>query len=381
MNFRFAPTLNNKLHFGNIRVLLFNKLMSDITKSDLILRIDYKHGLSDYVCKENEFYIMKICNDYLNIKFKRVIYQKDRRDIYNYYLESIPKEYKLILNNVLYLNLQHIYAKHKYIRYNDLVFGNMKKLSILVNSIPIYSFTEDIFFYNFTSVVDDIEQKITMVVRGSDHIDNTFLQIMIFMCLGSEDKIPKFCHIPLCFNQYGSKISKSSSINNLDLEDLIIKEFILPDTIFSYLTGYFADNNNININNIKISNKNKYINIESIRSTNINILKSMSTDILQQYLYKIKNLNVDTLTLKSIQPFIVCVDKFLNGVESILKIRSRNINFRELVINNSDKLSSKFTDYQNLNILFNTNLGNEIIKNVNYKFYNEVYSYILEYCK
>ena len=381
MNFRFAPTLNNKLHFGNIRVLFFNKLISDITNSDLILRIDYKQGLSYDVCNKNELYITKICSDYLNIKFKKVIYQKDRKDIYNHYMDSIPKEYKFVLNNVLYLNFKNIYEKYKYIRYYDIVFGNMKKLSVLINSIPIYNLEEDIFFYNFTSVVDDIEQGITMIVRGSDHIDNTFLQIMIFMCLGSENKIPKFCHIPLCLTQSGSKISKSSSLENLDIENLILNEFILPDTIFNYLTGYLPNEEHVSLENLKISNKNKYINIESIRNMNINIIKNMSTDVLQKYLSKIKNLNIDILTLQSIQPFIICVDKFLNGIKYILKIREKNIDFKELVINNSDKLNSEYADYKNLNILFNTNLGNEIIKNVDYEFYSEVYSHILKYCK
>lgn len=380
MNLRFAPTLNNKLHLGNIRVLLFNKIISEITNFDLILRIDFKDGISEDIHLQNELYIRNICEEYLNIKFKKVIYQKNRKYIYHKYLNSIPDIYKIKLNEIIYLNFQHIQSNYKYIKYNDFVFGNMKKLSYLINSIPIYNISSDVFFYNFTSVVDDIEQDIKIIVRGSDHLDNTFLQIMIFMCLNAENKIPKFCHIPLCLTDVGNKISKSNQSTNIYLDELLNKEFILPETLFKYLTGYTTEEKIISLENLNISNKNKLINLSNLIKTNIQIIKNIDIYKLQFYLKKIKLIDIDLQTLKSIQPFIICINKFLNAINTIIYIRKNSLNLEKLILDKRNLLKKQFLDYKNFNLIFDTNLGNEIIKNIDSDTYNKIKIYINQYC-
>jgi glutamyl-tRNA synthetase len=45
--------------------------------------------------------------------------------------------------------------------------------------------------YNFCVVVDDLDMRITHVVRGDDHVNNTPRQINIFRALGAEDVISK----------------------------------------------------------------------------------------------------------------------------------------------------------------------------------------------
>lgn len=380
MNLRFAPTLNNKLHLGNIRVLLFNKIISEVTNFDLILRIDFKDGISEDIHLQNELYIKSICEEYLDIKFKRVIYQKNRKDIYHKYLNSIPDVYKIKLNEIIYLDFSHIQNNYKYIKYNDFVFGNMKKLTCLINSIPIYNINDDIFFYNFTSVVDDIEQNIKIIIRGSDHIDNTFLQIMIFMCLNSESKIPKFYHIPLCLTSAGNKISKSNKNTSIYLDDLLNKELILPETLFKYLTGYTIEDKILSLENLNISNKNKLISLCDLIKTNIQIIKNIDTYKLQFYLKKIKNLDIDLQTLKSIQPFIICIDKFLNAINAIINIRQNILNLEKLILNKRNLLNKQFLDYKNFNLIFDTNLGNEIIKNIDSDTYKNIKIYIDQYC-
>jgi glutamyl-tRNA synthetase len=60
--------------------------------------------------------------------------------------------------------------------------------------------------YNFASAVDDIEMRITHVIRGGDHLANTCKQIPIFEALGAP--VPVFAHLPMIHNEKGEKISK-----------------------------------------------------------------------------------------------------------------------------------------------------------------------------
>jgi glutamyl-tRNA synthetase len=60
--------------------------------------------------------------------------------------------------------------------------------------------------YNFCVVVDDIDMKITHVIRGDDHVNNTPRQINIFRALGAEP--PVYAHLPTVLNEQGEKMSK-----------------------------------------------------------------------------------------------------------------------------------------------------------------------------
>ncbi|HEY0429038.1 MAG TPA: glutamate--tRNA ligase [Pyrinomonadaceae bacterium] len=60
--------------------------------------------------------------------------------------------------------------------------------------------------YNLAVVCDDIEMRITNVIRGQDHLTNTHKQILIYEALGAE--VPKFAHLPLILAPGGKKLSK-----------------------------------------------------------------------------------------------------------------------------------------------------------------------------
>jgi len=60
--------------------------------------------------------------------------------------------------------------------------------------------------YNFCVVVDDIDMKITHVIRGDDHVNNTPRQIHILRALGHEP--PVYAHLPTVLNEQGEKMSK-----------------------------------------------------------------------------------------------------------------------------------------------------------------------------
>ncbi|MGY0632595.1 glutamate--tRNA ligase [Luteimonas sp. A478] len=60
--------------------------------------------------------------------------------------------------------------------------------------------------YNFAVVVDDIDMRITDVVRGDDHVNNTPRQINIYEALGAP--VPAFSHLPMILDEQGAKLSK-----------------------------------------------------------------------------------------------------------------------------------------------------------------------------
>ena len=60
--------------------------------------------------------------------------------------------------------------------------------------------------YNFAVVVDDIDMRITDVVRGDDHVNNTPRQINLYQALGAP--VPAFSHLPMILDEHGAKLSK-----------------------------------------------------------------------------------------------------------------------------------------------------------------------------
>ncbi len=67
--------------------------------------------------------------------------------------------------------------------------------------------------YNLAVVVDDIDMRITHVIRGEDHISNTPKQILLYEAFGAS--IPEFAHTPLILNQAGQKLSKRDGVTSI----------------------------------------------------------------------------------------------------------------------------------------------------------------------
>jgi glutamyl-tRNA synthetase len=93
--------------------------------------------------------------------------------------------------------------------------------------------------YNFASPVDDVEMKITHVVRADEHLSNTFPQLLVFEALGAA--LPQFAHVPYVAEP-GSK-SKMSKRKIAEYERLGILVYLhqyiekgyLPDAVLNYL--------------------------------------------------------------------------------------------------------------------------------------------------
>ncbi|WP_180684467.1 glutamate--tRNA ligase [Tepidicella baoligensis] len=84
--------------------------------------------------------------------------------------------------------------------------------------------------YNFCVVVDDIDMRITHVIRGDDHVNNTPRQIHIFQALGAQ--VPVFAHLPTVLNEQGEKMSKRHGAKPVTWYR---DQGFLPDAMVNYL--------------------------------------------------------------------------------------------------------------------------------------------------
>jgi glutamyl-tRNA synthetase len=84
--------------------------------------------------------------------------------------------------------------------------------------------------YNFCVVVDDSDMRITHVIRGDDHINNTPRQIQMLRALGVEP--PVYAHVPMILGPDGAKLSKRhGAVSVLQYRD----EGFLPEGLLNYL--------------------------------------------------------------------------------------------------------------------------------------------------
>jgi glutamyl-tRNA synthetase len=84
--------------------------------------------------------------------------------------------------------------------------------------------------YNFCVVIDDWDMRITHVIRGDDHVNNTPRQINILRAL--EAPLPVYGHLPMILNEKGQKMSKRrDAVSVVDYAD----RGILPEALLNYL--------------------------------------------------------------------------------------------------------------------------------------------------
>jgi glutamyl-tRNA synthetase len=84
--------------------------------------------------------------------------------------------------------------------------------------------------FHFVNVVDDIEMKLTHVIRGEDHLSNTPKHIELYQALGAAP--PKFAHIPLILNHEGKKLSKRDGGSSITY---FLDQGYAPEAVANYL--------------------------------------------------------------------------------------------------------------------------------------------------
>ena len=318
MKCRFAPSPTGLLHVGNVRSALLNWSYSKKNYGQFILRIDDTDRSRSTKEFENK---IKENLTWLGVKWDKTFNQSDRIDNYKLKIEKLKKDGRLypcfetaeelslkkksLLSTgkppiydraSLLLNDADIDEKIKsgqkphwrfkvndsIIEWNDLIKGNVK-FDPKNLSDPILIREDGSLLYHLPSVIDDIEEGISHIIRGEDHISNTAFHIQIFEALGGS--IPEFAHHPFLTDQDGKGFGKrlgSLSIENLKAEgyeDVSIINYLInigssedikPETIKDNIIENF-DIKNISTSSAKFSEV---------------VLKSLNSDILKNYKFE-----------------------------------------------------------------------------------------------
>ncbi len=262
---RFAPSPTGHLHIGGARTALFNYLLARHNNGVFILRIEDTDKN-----RSTEEYIEAIVEGmkWLNLDWDEGPYrQTDRFDLYRSYVERLLSEGKAYkcycTSEELKQRRQETIAQGKTSKYdgrcrniiepmpaniinkpfavrfkmpeegqtvvNDLIKGLVEFDNSQLEDLIIMR-SDSAPTYNFVVVVDDIDMKITHVIRGDDHLNNTPKQIHIYKAFGWQP--PAFGHLPMILGADKTRLSKRHGATSV----MAYKDMgYLPDAIVNYL--------------------------------------------------------------------------------------------------------------------------------------------------
>ena len=103
------------------------------------------------------------------------------------------------------------------VEFTDLVYGDQSRKIQDVEDFALQR-GDGSPTYHLASCVDDAELEISHVIRGQDHLTNTFKHILLFEALGFQ--MPAFGHLPLLLGPDGSKLSKRQAWSDREPDEL-----------------------------------------------------------------------------------------------------------------------------------------------------------------
>ena len=250
---RFAPSPTGRLHVGNVRTALVNWLFAKGQGGAFVLRIDD----TDLERSTKEFESgIETDLQWLGLTWDERYNQSQRFDryeeaaarlkaagrLYPCYETSdeldrrrkvqlsrgLPPIYDRAALELTDENKTRLEAEGrrphwrfrlegKRVAWEDLARGHAE-VDTASMSDPVLIREDGLFLYTLPSVVDDIDIKITHVIRGEDHVTNTGAQIEIFEALGAA--APGFAHMPLLVGADGAALSKRlGSLSIADMRD------------------------------------------------------------------------------------------------------------------------------------------------------------------
>lgn len=277
---RFAPSPTGSMHLGNARTALFNYLYAKSVGGKMLLRIED----TDRERSTDES-IKSIFNDldWLGITWDGdAVMQSDNisrhAEIANTLLEE-GKAYRCYCTSEELAEMRELAQKEgrtpKYDgRWRDRVAGSDEEGkaftvrikaptegSIVINDhikgtieVKCEDLDDMIIMrsdgtpvYQLAVVVDDHDMGVNYIIRGDDHMTNTFRQAMIYAAMGWD--IPEFAHLPMIFGPDGKKLSKRHGSSSV--ED-IRNDGILPDALCNYMLrlGFSKGNEIISRNDV-----------------------------------------------------------------------------------------------------------------------------------
>ncbi|WP_144821376.1 tRNA glutamyl-Q(34) synthetase GluQRS [Marinobacter piscensis] len=233
---RFAPSPTGPLHFGSLVTALASYLEARSRHGQWLIRIEDLDPLRDP--PEATGQILHSLDAHGLISDEPVFFQSHRQEAYqaatDYLLEKGLAYRCNCSRKQLRANAgrhpQHCrslaptrpnppfavrFALHGEVaHWHDLLLGPQQQIVRAEIDDPVILRKEGFFAYQLAVVVDDIEQGITDVVRGSDLIEMTAQQQQIYRALNATQ--PSWLHIPVVVNEQGQKLSKQNHAPALD---------------------------------------------------------------------------------------------------------------------------------------------------------------------
>ncbi len=260
---RFAPSPTGDMHIGNLRVALFNYIVSKQRNEDLLVRIEDTDKERNIEGKDQE--ILGILNLF-GIEYSQVIYQSQNLRFHSAMALQLLHDKKAFscFCSSEWLEKRREEAKENKIAYryddacaslpDELVIDNMNPFTIRIKkpeeaivikdhikgTIAFEPNEVDSFIimrqdktpmYNFACAVDDMIGDVSLVIRGEDHMSNTPKQDFIRTSLGYNKKI-EYAHLPIILNDDGKKMSKRDDASSVKW---LLEEGFLPSAIANYL--------------------------------------------------------------------------------------------------------------------------------------------------
>lgn len=228
---RVAPSPTGMVHVGTAHSAYFNYAFAAKHNGTFIVRLDDTDKSREVEGSEEKIYELF---HWLGLSWQEgadiggpyAPYKQTQR--YDRYRE-VAKE--LVEDEKAYVHEGAVFISvgdRNEIRFTDLIHGevvfNRSELKDLVIMRSDKTPT-----YHFATVIDEIDHKITHVIRGEDHLSNTPKHLMIYEALGESP--PYFAHLPLLRNPDKSKLSKRQGHVSLQWYK---DEGILPEALKNF---------------------------------------------------------------------------------------------------------------------------------------------------
>ena len=227
---RFAPSPTGHVHIGNVRVAIYNWLFARANAGEFLLRVeDTDRERSTPEAIETLLESMA----WLKLDFDgEPFYQSARSDAHLAAAETLLSKglaYKEDKGGLGKGECVIFRMPGKDFAFADAIKGPLSKAAENMADFVIVR-SDGTPTFHLANVLDDVEQGVTHVVRGDDHVENTFRHLALYEALGAP--APRFAHLPMIVNARGKPYSKRDG-------DAFVGDFrtrgILPGALFNYL--------------------------------------------------------------------------------------------------------------------------------------------------
>ncbi len=199
---RFAPSPTGYLHIGSARTFIFNWLYARHNSGTMILRIDDTDiERNTQQSLDSIFEGLK----WLDLGWDEFYRQSERSDLHARAAEEILAKGLAYRDSEGVVRFRVPRETRKDVTFTDLVYGPQVKETADIEDFALLR-SNGVPTYHLASCADDADLRISHIIRGQDHLTNTFKHVLIFEALGVEP--PKFAHLPLLIAPDGSKLSK-----------------------------------------------------------------------------------------------------------------------------------------------------------------------------